>query len=170
MSVTDSAVDPSAGRPRLVLLILATIEFLRSVSSIAVLLDDDPTIPGPGLGGFIISATIVLVPVFALAAAVLAGRRRIAYAIVALAVVVLLSWVSLLPSVVLHWAEFPSPGVIGAIEVGRLVAFPLLALAAIVLATRNERLGLATACVAIPTIADLLAVLAFGIGVAIYGF
>jgi len=41
---------------------------------------------------------------------------------------------------------------------------------AIVLAARKERLGLATILVSIPTLFDVLAMIAFGIGVFLYGF
>lgn len=41
---------------------------------------------------------------------------------------------------------------------------------AIALATRKERLGLATMLVSIPTLFDVLAVIAFGISVFLHGF
>lgn len=45
-----------------------------------------------------------------------------------------------------------------------------MAACAIALAARNRRLGVATALVSIPTLYGVLGVIAFAIGVAIYGF
>jgi hypothetical protein len=50
------------------------------------------------------------------------------------------------------------------------IGAPLIALAALYLARRNERLGLATLLVALPTIVFWLGVIAFAVSVMIYGF
>ena len=46
----------------------------------------------------------------------------------------------------------------------------ILAVCAIALAARNQRLGLATALASIPAFYGLFGVIAFAIGVSIYGF
>ena len=51
-----------------------------------------------------------------------------------------------------------------------MIAFPLMAACAIALAARNQRLGIATVLVSIPTLFTLFFVIAFAISVAIYGF
>ncbi len=51
-----------------------------------------------------------------------------------------------------------------------MIAFPLMAACAIAYAARNQRLGIATALVSIPTLFNLFFVIAFAISVAIYGF
>ena len=48
--------------------------------------------------------------------------------------------------------------------------YPLSAIAAIALATRNVRLPLATALVAMPTMLGFLGFAMFAVGIAIYGF
>jgi hypothetical protein len=50
-----------------------------------------------------------------------------------------------------------------------MIAFPLMAACAIALAARGQRLGLATLLVSIPTLYGVFAVIAFGIGVILYG-
>jgi hypothetical protein len=52
----------------------------------------------------------------------------------------------------------------------RIIAFPLLAACAIALAARNQRLGLATVLVSLPTFYSLIGLAIFAIGVGIYGF
>ena len=155
---------------RAVLLGVAIFELITSLSGLAVLFGDDPDVPGTTPGGLVISATILLIPLLAIAALVLAWKGQIARAIMAVAGVVLLKWASYLPSLVLHWADFPAGGAAGWFEVAQIALFPLLAIAAIVLAWRNERLGLAAALVAIPTIVDIIGIATFAIAVIMYGF
>jgi hypothetical protein len=88
----------------------------------------------------------------------------------ALAVVVLLDWLSYVPSATKFWSEFPGSGFGGLVSVLTLVIFPLLGAAAIILAQRGHKLGLATFLVILPTPLHILAVVAFGVSVAIYGF
>jgi hypothetical protein len=52
----------------------------------------------------------------------------------------------------------------------RIIAFPLMAACATALAARGQRIGLATVLVSIPTLYSVFAVIAFGIGIIIYGF
>jgi hypothetical protein len=117
-----------------------------------------------------ISATIALSPILAIIAFVCVLKGRIAGAIMAIAGLALLDWLSYVPSMVIHWPEFPGSGYAGFVGIVQMVVLPLLALAAIGLAWRGERLGLATLLALTPTAVFILGVLAFGIGVAIYGF
>jgi hypothetical protein len=98
----------------------------------------------------------------------LTGRHR--HAIIALVVLILLTWLNMLPSVALNWETFPGSGAPGALALIEIVGFPLLAAAATVLALRNQRLGLATVLVSLPTIINILSVAAFAIGMMMYGF
>ena len=52
----------------------------------------------------------------------------------------------------------------------QVIAFPLMGASAIVLAARGQRLGLATMLVSIPTLFNVAAVIAFGVGVFLYDF
>jgi len=53
---------------------------------------------------------------------------------------------------------------------GKMVIFPLLAVVVFVLARRNEKLVLATVLASLSTLANVLGVIAFAIGVWIYRF
>ena len=86
----------------------------------------------------------------------------------ALGALVLMTWLNFMPSVVRHGLDFRG---VSAFETPvRIIAFPLMAACAIALAARKERLGLATLLVSIPTLYGVFAVIAFGIGVILYGF
>ena len=90
----------------------------------------------------------------ALAALVLATVGRLRYAIMALGALVLMTWLNYMPSVVRHGLDF---GGVAAFETPvRIIAFPLMAACAIALAARNQRLGLATVLVSIPTLFGVL--------------
>jgi len=52
----------------------------------------------------------------------------------------------------------------------QIIAFPLIGASAIALAARGRRLGLTTMLVSIPTLFNVAAVIAFGVGVFLYGF
>ena len=80
-------------------------------------------------------------------------------------------------------SQIPGSGVGGAIIKAYIASHPVLALAAlgfatigrpryaiIALAARNQRLRLAAMLVSIPTLYSVAAVIAFGIGIFLYGF
>ena len=164
---------PPAPAPRLlglriVHVIMAAREAVYGRSSGSALFGVKSEIPGPGFGGFLVKAHIATHPVLASAALLFAIIGRVRYAIIALGAVVLMTWLNYMPSVVRHGLEF---GGIGAIETpAHIIAFPLMAACAIAYAARNQRLGLATALVSIPTLFNVFGVIAFAIGVAIHGF
>ena len=152
----------------LLLIIVAAIEAFDGLSHVPTLLGDMSDIPGPGVGGAIVTAYIASHPVLALAALALATVGRLRYAIMALGALVLMNWLNYMPSVVRHGLDF---GGLSAFQTPvQIIAFPLMGVCAIALAARKERLGLAALLVSIPTLFDVLAVLAFGISVFVYGF
>ena len=152
----------------LLLIIAAAIEAFEGLSHAPMLFGDMSEIPGPGIGGAIIKAYIASHPVLALAALALATVGRLRYAIMALGALVLMNWLNYMPSVVRHGLDF---GGLAAFQTPvQIIAFPLMGACAIALAARKERLGLATLLVSIPTLFDVLAVIAFGISVFLYGF
>ena len=155
---------------RVILLIITIGKVVTAFTALSVLFDNDPDIPGRSLGGLVISAVIALSPILAVAAFIHALRGRIAAAIIAIAALALLDWLSYVPSVANHWSEFPDPGFVGLVEIVQMVVLPLLAAAGIVLAWQGQRLRLATLFAILPTLAYVAGVLAFGMGVAIYGF
>jgi hypothetical protein len=73
MTEVDAAAATPARQPRrwpgLLLLIVAIFEFMGGLSALPILAGDLNEVPGPGLGGAIIIATIILHPVPAAAAA-----------------------------------------------------------------------------------------------------
>jgi hypothetical protein len=152
----------------LLLIIAAAIETFDGLSSAPMLFGDIPKIPGPGIGGAIIKAYIATHPVLALAALAFATIGRLRYAIIALGALVLMAWLHFMPSVVRHGFDFDG---VSAFETPvRIIAFPLMAACAIALAARGERLGLATMLVSIPTLYSVASVIAFGVGIFLYGF
>jgi hypothetical protein len=152
----------------LLLIIIAAIEAFDGLSHAPILFGDISKIPGPGVGGAIIKAYIASHPLLALAAMAFATVGRLRYAIMALGVLVLMTWLNFMPSVVRHGFDF---GGVSAFETPvRMIAFPLMATCAIALAARGERLGSAAVLVSIPTLYSVFAVIAFGIGIILYGF
>ena len=152
----------------LLLILIAAIEAIDGLSHAPILFGDMSEIPGPGVGGAIIKAYIAVHPLLALAALAFATIGRLRYAVMALGALVLMNWLNYMPSVVLHGLDFD--GVSAFQTPMQVVAFPLMGACAIALAARNQRLGLATMLVSIPTLSGVLAVIAFGIGVFFYGF
>ena len=152
----------------LLLIIVAAIEAFDGLSHVPTLFGDMSDIPGPGVGGAIIKAYIASHPLLALAALALATVGRLRYAIMALGALVVMNWLNDMPSVVRHGLDFRG---VSAFETPvRIIAFPLMAACGIALAARSQRLGLATMLVSIPTLYNVFAVIAFGIGVILYGF
>jgi hypothetical protein len=152
----------------LLLIIIAAIEAFDGLSHAPILFGDMSEIPGPGLGGAIIKAYIAVHPLLALAALAFAIIGRLRYAVMALGALVLMNWLNYMPSVVLHGFDF---GGVSAFQTPmQVIAFPLMGACAVALAARNQRLGLATLLVSIPTLSGVLAVIAFGISVFFYGF
>jgi hypothetical protein len=173
--MTDTvSVAPSAQTAkwaRLLLLIAAVIEFLGGLNGLPILFGDLNEVPGPGLGGQIILAGIVLQPLLALAAIFFTVRGKIPYALVAMAFIILLSWLSYVPSVRLHGLDLSQGDAFTTAMLGwQLIVAPVVALAVAGLALRETQLTLATVLAVLPTLAHVLSVIVFGISVAIYGF
>ena len=124
-------------------------------------------IPGSGMSALLRTTFIFTHPVFALAALLCALTGRVRWAVMALAGVVLGRWLWFLP------------GPTGSSESKDLYALeptlkllvipPLLAVCALVLAWRNQNLGLATLLVAAPVIYANWEIALFVIAVTLYG-
>ncbi len=169
--VNGGVVAPQPARwPRLLLLIAAMIELLGGLGALPILAGDLNEVPGPGLGGQIVLATIILRPIAAVAALFFLVRGRLPEALVSMAVVILIGWISYLPSVQLHGLEMEGDGAGGVFTFAMMILPPILVLAIAALALTGTRLKLATLLAILPTLIGILAVVAFGIGVAIYGF
>jgi hypothetical protein len=174
MAQADQAAGTPAAQPsrwpRLLLLIVALIEFLGGLGDLPILAGNLDEIPGPGLGGAIIIATIILQPIAAAAALFFIVRANITWALLSMAVVILLNWASFLPSIQLHGLDFGADGTGGLVTFVLVILPPILVLAIAGLALTNMRPTLASLLAVLPTFIDVLGKVAFGIGVAIYGF
>jgi hypothetical protein len=87
-----------------------------------------------------------------------------------MAIVILVGWISYLPSIQLHGLELRGDGAGGLFTVALVILPPILVLAIAALALTGKRLTLATVLALLPTLIGILSVVAFGIGIAIYGF
>jgi hypothetical protein len=169
--MTATADAPTLHRRiRVALIVIAAIETLGALRDIpAIFYDFNPTTPLGKFAQTLGSVDHVLAVPLTLAALYFAVARRLRLAIAAIAIRILVTWLCDLPSIAIHGIEWSLT--FGGIEVaGYQIGAPLIALAALYLARRNERLGLATLLVALPTIFFWLGVLAFAISVMIHGF
>jgi hypothetical protein len=155
---------------RLLLLIAATVEFLGGLAALPILAGDLNEIPGPGVGGAIIIGTIILRPIAAAVALFAAARGYLTAALFAMAVVILLNWADYLPSVQIHGLELDGGAVSILSSFLILILPPILVVAVSGLALLDKRLTLAALLAVVPTLIGILATVAFGIGVSIYGF
>lgn len=153
---------------RIALIIVATIELFSGISGASVLFGDMSHI-GSGLGGGLIKAHLAAHPVLAAAAIVFAAMGRVRHAVIALGAVIIMAWLSDMPSIASHGLQLK--GTFSMIETtARIIAFPLIAACAIAYAARNEHLGRATLLVAVPTLFGIVMIVGFAVGVMIYGF
>lgn len=116
------------------------------------------------------SLKLVLAPIIAGAALIFAIRGKPTHAIVALATLMLINWLNELPSIAIHGMELRGNSSYLLVIAAQRILYPLLAIAAISLALRNERLATAAALTAIPLAVNWLGVLIFTISVIRYGF
>jgi hypothetical protein len=174
MAHANQAAAVPAKQPRrwpgLLLLIVAIIELMGGIGALPILAGNLDEIPGPGLGGKIIIATIILHPIAAAVALFFLVRGHLPGALVSMAVVILLGWISYLPSIQLHGLEPQGDGAGGLFTFALIILPPVLVVAITALALTGKRLTLATILALLPTLISILSVVAFGIGVAIYGF
>jgi hypothetical protein len=169
--MTSTADAPSRHRRiRVALIIIAAIEALGALRDIpAIFYDFNPTTPLGKFAQALSSVDQVLALLLAFAALYFAITSRLRLAISAIAIRILVTWLCDLPSIGIHGIEWSLT--FGGIQVAAYqIGAPLIALAALYLARRNQRLGIATLLVALPTIFFWLGVLAFTISVMIYGF
>jgi hypothetical protein len=174
--MSNAAVAPrlDAARPsnwlRAYLIVIAIVEGLEGLGKIPILFAGDAEVPGKGWGGWAVMSELALTLPFALIALFFLIKSDFRRGIAFVAGIGLLKWVSLLPSLANHPAEFPGSGFMGAYQVVQMMIFPLLMLMAIALCRKNERLTLAGYIAGLPTVAQWVGVVIFAIGIAIYGF
>jgi hypothetical protein len=169
--IDNDAVTAPAPRMlglRAALIALALVEAWFGFSDAPTLFGDMTQI-GPGIGGGLVKAHLAAHPVLAAAAIVLAAMGRVRHAIIALGTIIIMAWLSDMPSVVAHGLEFKS--VFSSVETtAKIIAFPLVAACAIAYAAHDEHLGRASFLVAIPTLFNVVLLAGFAISVIRYGF
>ena len=164
----DPAPAPRMAGLRTVLVILALIETWLGLSDAPVLFGDMSHI-GSGIGSGLVKAHLAAHPVLAIAAIVFAAIGRVRHAIIALGTIIIMTWLSDMPSVVAHGLEFKSA--FSAVETtSRIIAFPLVGACAIAYAAHNEHLRRATFLVAVPTLFNVMMIAGFAVSVMTNGF
>jgi hypothetical protein len=154
----------------LVLCVAAALEALSAINDVPILFADDPEVPGPGLAGALITAKIALTPLLAFCALVFAASNRLRAALLSMAAIIALTWLSYLPSVAIHGLELQGSAAVVLYTLFQIVVIPLVLATIVILALRGDRPRLATALAVLPALVSVLGVAAFAIGVAMYGF
>lgn len=142
---------------------LALMEAYDSLSHVTFLFDDSIEIPGPAYSGYLAKAFFATHPVLALSALVFLAIGHMRGAILTLAAITFMALLNLMPSVVQH--GFDIPGMSALMTTAQIVVFPLMAALAIVCAIRDQQHGLAVLLVSVPTLVNLVNVMASALGV-----
>ncbi len=154
---------------RLLLIVAALAELVDSASSLPVLFMDHSQIPGPGIGGALILTTIVLKPPLAIAAIGGALINRMRFAVCALALIGICSWLFYLPSMTFTDLNIHFSGASLLLLANTGLILPV-SIAAIVLALATERINLSILLVCLPTAIRIAGLLASVIAISIHGF
>lgn len=177
MNDPASPASPAPPRPGLVpnwlevILIVATaLQLMEGLSGIAGLFAETGDTSPAGANDVALVAMVAIK--FALAAIALAAliRKRFRGAILAMAAMIAAAWLGDMPSVVRHGLDLRGSLVVNAEMIFRVFICPVLAVMAAILALKNERIALAGILVCVPVAMSIIGVIAFAIGVMIYGF
>lgn len=168
---TQTAASPQGWTLlRIAVVILAIIRVVSSLSALGAFTDLSEY-AGKGFAQWLLLAGLAIYPFLAIPALFLAFKGDLRHAIMLLAAMVIVGFLTnSFPALFIHGLELSGSAWVTLDYLARLFVFPLLAVVAIALARRNEKLGLATVFVYLPTIANILGVIAFAIGVMRYGF
>lgn len=150
---------------KITLVVVAALQLLGSLQMVPLLFLDDPAPLGNAPKDALIKSVILLRPVVAIAGLVFAIKGQIARAVMAIAGVSTLDWISYLPSFALDPAvlwEFPGPFL--------FVVLPACAPVAFVLAWLGKCPRLAVALVVVPWAIRAILTVVFGIRFALYGY
>ena len=169
---TDIQTAPASdSNLRIAVIILAIIKTLSSLSGLAGGVAAFSEYAGNGFAQWLLFAGVVIFPILAIVALICAFKGDLRHAIIALAAIVIVVFLTdSFPSLFIHGLELGGSATVTLFYLAQVVVFPLLAVVASVLARRNEKLVLATIFVSLSPVTNFLALIAFAIGVAIYGF
>jgi hypothetical protein len=173
MTSVDTAdpAPPSYRWARVGLVFIAAVELLDALSSVQGIFTEyhHETFLlrfAQGLN----SIKLALSPLLAGAALVFAARGKLRYAIFALAALTLAGWLlDSLPTIVIHGFK-PSFDFGGIEEFVFYLIMPVIAAAAILLAMKRQRLGLAALLACLPAVYKWASVAVFIVMLLIYGF
>lgn len=170
MTTTATAPAPPHRLLAIALVLVAAIELLDALSSVSnIFRDYGHTTQLLIFAQAVTSVQLALAPLVSGAAFVLVLMGKLRHAIVAMAVRMLLVWLADLPSIALRGLEVSATFEGLGMFAFRFI-YPLMAVAAIVLAHKNQRLALAVVFVSLPTVIALIGFAVFAISIAIYGF
>ena len=168
---TTAAAPPSYRWARVGLVLIAAIELLDALSSAQGIFTEyhhETALLRYAQG--LNSIKLALSPLLAGTALVFAARGNLRYAIFALAALTLAGWLlDSLPAIVIHGFK-PSLDFGGIEEFVFYLIMPVIAAAAIFLAVKRQRLGLAALLACLPALYKWASVGAFIIMLLIYGF
>lgn len=164
-----SSALPAKPTPRLGLqiglILLSAYLFVSALPEVGfIFIDHSLTDPFRIFAQYLSNLKTGLAPIISGAALFYAVRRKPNHAIVAIATLLLVTWFSEMPSLVIEgmWPKVDFVGVAG------VVLYPLFAIAAMSLALRNERLVTAAFMAAIPAVGKYVGFILYVIGDAIY--
>lgn len=167
------AASPAPSAPRwlrILLITVAALDTLVALSSVpAIFYDYGEQTPLIAAAQTLNKAQIAVAPVLAGAALWFAIRHDLRHAIIALATAMVVAWITELPSIAIHGLEL-SADLPGVFLFARRLIYPVLAIAAIVLAAKNRRLPLAGVFVSVPTVLGIVSTLLLAGAVMIWGF
>ena len=167
-SETKAAAYPSW--VRVVLVIVGVVETLAALADLpGIFYDYEHNTALLKFAQALTSLRIAISPLIAAAALYFAIVGRVSHSIIALAALILLLSLTELPSFAIHGLELSREFTSIVLALQRFV-YPVLAVAAIVLAVKDRLLGLATLFAILPGLTAAVGVLAFALGVTIYGF
>jgi hypothetical protein len=172
--MTDTVPSPALAEPsvllRAALVVVALIETVSAVFNVSGIFNDyGHTTQLLKFAQALTSVDLAIAPLIAGTALACAFIGKVRHAIGLLAIRMLASYILDMPSLDIHGLEL-SADFGGAYVAAYRFGYPLIAIAALMLAIRNERLALATFFVSLPTLSSWLGVVAFAIGIAVYGF
>jgi hypothetical protein len=166
-SVAEADVEPpntsaTAKAAWLLIFLAAIIQAYHGLSSILLPFLGDSS-RGIGMVGWVATGALQLV--IAVLALMQAARQNLRGATLAVAVAILLGWLTMVPPAIQHGLDFRADR---RLTSGYFVLLPVIASAA--LAWRGSYLVLAALIVTAPTFVGFLFVIVFAISVALYGF
>jgi hypothetical protein len=162
--------DPAAPLSlRLLLIVAALAELVDSAAALPALFMDHTQIPGPGIAGAIVLASIALKPLLAIAAIGGALIKRMGLAVCALAAIGICTWLSYLPSMTLTDLGDPINWTGRLFPADTELVLPI-AVSAVAVMLFTARLNLAIVLACLPTAIRLTGLIAFTGAAPIHGF